>query len=156
MCSDNICYGMIFRLLPGPKPMIRVLGFCAASAIGMFAFAGCNGFGRVVDWQSDESKADDTGFTVVEFDVSNSGNEVYWTYEGKSISASEVVPRLEDRLRELGVERMRVVVVFAKNWSLEVEPTLGPVLRWSRKRSVSFRMKWAVGHVREVTFGKNT
>jgi hypothetical protein len=113
-------------------------------------------FGRVVDSSPIDDEdviRDDSGFTVVWLYYDNSAGFA-WSIDGELVPSGQVIPRLEERLEELGDERMRVVVIEPKSWSPEPNPILDDVKEWARERRVSLRVEQGVGHVRGVTFGR--
>jgi nucleotide-binding universal stress UspA family protein len=128
-----------------------------AAGLIVLAAVGCNGFGRVVDSSPIDDEdviRDDSGFTVVNLDYDWSEPGVAWSFDGKSLPVNQVIPRLEERLKDLGVERMRVVVTEPKRICPEPNPTFDDVRKRARDRGVSLRIELATGHVRGVTFGR--
>jgi hypothetical protein len=128
------------------------------TAAGMIILAavGCNGFGRVVESAptDDDVIQDDSGFTVVNLYYDWSEPGVAWSFDGKSLPVDQVIPRLEERLKILGAERMRVVVTEPKRLCPEPNPTFDDVKKWARERRVSLRVELARGYIRGVTFGR--
>ena len=129
------------------------------TAAGMIILAavGCNGFGRVVESapiDDEDGIHDDSGFTVVNLYYDWSEPGVAWSFDGKSVPLDQVVLRLEERLNELGAERMRVVVIQPKRWTPEPNPTFDDVKTWAREHRVSLRVEQARGYIRGVTFGR--
>lgn len=128
--------------------------WCALAVI--VTVFGCQVPGALVDAArtSDDGDRIEPCYTDVRVDFDYERPDITWSLDGKSIAAHEIIPCLEERLKVLSAECMRVLVTHPKRWTPNPNPTLSEIEKWATGKSVAFKSAYATSHTRGVTFGR--